>query len=134
MKYKIKLLDRAREASNNAYCPYSCFPVGAAVLTHDDTIFTGCNIENISYSLCLCAERSALASAVSAGYRKFKAIAVIGKKAKPCNPCGACLQFISEFGPIEILLENESGELISKTLNDFLPNAFETEVLKKAVN
>lgn len=134
MNYKINLLEKAREAANNSYCPYSSFPVGAAVETHDGVIFTGCNIENASYSLCLCAERSALSAAVSAGYRKFKAIAVTCKKAHPCNPCGACLQFMSEFGNIEIILQSESGDVIAGELNDFLPNVFNSDSLKKIIS
>lgn len=131
MDYKTNLLNKAKEAYQNSYCPYSSFPVGAAVMTMDDTIFTGCNIENASYSLCLCAERAALGTAVSLGYRKFKAVAVSAKKVSPCNPCGACLQFISEFGSdIEIILEDEKGNPISRSIKDYLPNMFTPADLK----
>ncbi len=129
--YKKNLLDKAREASNNSYCPYSSFPVGAALLTHDDKIFTGCNAENASYSLCICAERTAMGAAVSAGYRKFKAIAVFAKKVSPCNPCGACLQFMSEFGDMEIILESEDKKIQTRHLNEFLPHNFNLDSFKK---
>lgn len=131
MSYKENLLELSREAFEKSYSPYSDFPVGAALLTEDEEIFIGCNIENSSYSLCLCAERSAMGAAVSAGHRKFKAIAVTSKKAKPCNPCGACLQFMSEFGgEMEVILEDESGKPVSRKIKDYLPFMFTPADLK----
>jgi cytidine deaminase len=97
-----KLLALAMSARERAYCPYSGFAVGAALLTADGQIFTGCNVENISSSLGCCAERTAIFKAVSGGYREFSAIAVCGGRQggaaeAPCYPCGACLQVMAEF-------------------------------------
>lgn len=136
IKYK-QLLDKAIEISKRSYSPYSCFPVGAALLVEseneEEVIFCGCNIENSSYSLALCAERAAVAQAVSSGYRKFKAVAIIAQNLKPCNPCGACLQVLSEFSSdMEIILEDINGEPVVKKLSDFLPNMFTPELLKKS--
>lgn len=99
---QAKLIQRAIEARNNAYAPYSNFLVGAALLTSDGEIFTGCNVENTSYGLCICAERTAICKAVSEGHQEFDAIAVA---ATPfATPCGACRQFIVEFGKqIEVI-------------------------------
>lgn len=131
MDYRENLLKLARKAFENAYCPYSSFPVGSAVMVDSGEIFTGCNIENSSYSLCLCAERAAIGSAINSGYRKFKAVAVSAKKVSPCNPCGACLQFMSEFGSdIELILEDESGKPITRTISDYLPHMFTPADLK----
>ncbi|MDE5736746.1 MAG: cytidine deaminase [Oscillospiraceae bacterium] len=96
---KSELLKKAREAQQYAYCKYSEFPVGAALLTESGEIYTGCNIENASYSLGICAERVAFAKAISDGHHKFKAIAIIGgiHTEKNCPPCGACRQFMAEF-------------------------------------
>lgn len=136
IKYK-QLLDKAIEISKRSYSPYSCFPVGAALLveseTEEEVVFCGCNIENSSYSLALCAERAAVAQAVSSGYKKFKAVAIIAQNLKPCNPCGACLQVLSEFSSdMEIILEDSNGEPIVKKIYDFLPNMFTPELLKKS--
>lgn len=92
------LLDAAREASTRAYCRYSEFPVGAALLTHDDQLISGCNVENASFGLTNCAERSALFAAISQGYapRSFKALVVYAPKVELISPCGACRQVISE--------------------------------------
>lgn len=128
-----ELLDLAHQASDNSYSPYSLFPVGAALLTEDGNIYQGCNIENSSYSLCFCAERTAVVKAVSSGHLKFKAIAVISKNLNPCNPCGSCLQFLSEFADdMEIILENTDKTPLVKKLSDFLPNRFTPENLKKS--
>lgn len=91
------LLEMAREAAARAYAPYSEFPVGAALLAADGRVFTACNVENASYGLSICAERAALACAVSAGSRKFVRLAVVGGNTQPACPCGACLQMLSEF-------------------------------------
>ena len=99
---KQTLCDKAKEARNNAYTPYSGFKVGAALLCSDGSIYTGCNIENASYSPTVCAERVAIFKAVSEGKREFSAIAVCGSPkgeltAKLCYPCGVCRQVLSEF-------------------------------------
>ena len=91
------LLKAAREAATHAYCPYSHYPVGAALLTADGQVYIGCNVENISYGLSNCAERTALFKAVSAGCRDFAALAVAGGEKKAAPPCGACRQALAEF-------------------------------------
>src|SRR4051794_369170 len=100
---KSRLLDAASEAMVHAYAPYSKFMVGAAVLLADGAIFSGCNVENASYGLTICAERSAICNAVIAstakpqGKIKIHAVAVVNAAEQPCSPCGACRQFIAEF-------------------------------------
>ncbi|GAH82733.1 unnamed protein product, partial [marine sediment metagenome] len=91
----IKLVKEAEKARKRAYTPYSKFQVGAAVLCDDGKIFTGCNIENASFGLAVCAERVAIIKAISEGSTKFEAMAVVGDTDKPCSPCGACRQVIS---------------------------------------
>lgn len=128
-----ELLVLAHQASDNSYSPYSRFPVGAALLTEDGNIYEGCNVENSSYSLCFCAERTAAVKAVSQGNLKFKAIAVISKNLNPCNPCGACLQVLGEFcDDMEIILEDVDKTPLVRKLSDFLPNRFTPENLKKS--
>ena len=122
-----ELLTRARAAAEHAYVPYSNFPVGAAVLTTDGSIHTGCNIENASYGLTICAERAAASSAVSAGHRQFVAVAVAAPKVPRTTPCGACRQFLNEFRPAEsdmviVLDDRGSGEPVN--LDALLPQAF----------
>ncbi|MFN8670786.1 MAG: cytidine deaminase [Candidatus Sericytochromatia bacterium] len=130
-----ELLDKAIEVSDLSYSPYSCFPVGASLLAEKDgkeEIFVGCNIENSSYSLCLCAERAAVAQAVTKGYKNFKAVAIIAKNLKTCNPCGACLQVLCEFSTdMDIILEDNNGNPLVKNIKDFLPNMFTPEQLKR---
>ncbi|HAN05679.1 MAG: cytidine deaminase [Elusimicrobia bacterium GWA2_64_40] len=94
--WKSRLIEAAKDAQKNAYCPYSHYPVGAAVMTESGAIYTGCNVENASYGLAICAERVAIFKAVSAGEKKVMALAVSAKSAKPC---GACRQVIIEFAP-----------------------------------
>ena len=118
------LLDHAKMAASNAYAPYSGYKVGSAVLCSDGSIFTGCNVENASYSLTICAERAAIFSAVNAGYRSFLALAIYVDSDKNFPPCGACRQVISEFAPIiPVIYANHSG---SKTTSmpELLPGAF----------
>ena len=90
-----KLIGLARDAAGNAYNPYSDFQVGAALLTEDGTVFCGCNVENASYGLTICAERTAICSAIAAGYKAFTSIAIVATRA--ATPCGACRQFLAEF-------------------------------------
>ncbi|VDM97020.1 unnamed protein product [Thelazia callipaeda] len=96
------LIQAARDAMSQAYCPYSNFNVGAALLTADDKVITGVNVENASYSAAICAERCALARAVAQGHRKFEAIAVCAAPAEPTPPCGICRQFLIEFGDMKV--------------------------------
>ncbi|CAI9730860.1 cytidine deaminase-like [Octopus vulgaris] len=98
MMYGIKSRKAAAEAKEKAYCPYSNFRVGAALLTEDDSIITGCNVENCTYGGTICAERTAMVKAVSEGKKSFKAIAVASDKKDKIAPCGICRQFMAEFG------------------------------------
>ena len=120
-----KLLKEAEKARGKAYTPYSKFKVGAAVLTTDGKIFTGCNIENASFGLTVCAERVAILKAISEGSYKFEAMAIIGDTKRPCSPCGACRQVISEFGEdIKIAMSNLKGDVKIKKISELLPEAF----------
>ncbi|RMG11992.1 MAG: cytidine deaminase [Deltaproteobacteria bacterium] len=119
------LVEAAMRARENAYAPYSEFRVGAALRCEDGTIFGGCNVENASYGLCLCGERSALAAAVSAGYTRFTHCAVLTETSPPSPPCGICLQALVEFADdLPILLANTQGERIRVRLKDLLPFRF----------
>jgi cytidine deaminase len=121
----IKLVKEAKKARKKAYTPYSKFKVGAAVLSGDGKIFTGCNIENASFGLAVCAERVAIFKAISEGSSKFEAIAVIGDTDKPCSPCGACRQVISEFGEdIPLIMANLKGDVKIIKIKELLPEAF----------
>lgn len=126
-----KLYEEAIRASENSRSIYSGFRVGAALLSCDGRIFTGCNIENASYSLTICAERTAVFKAVSEGVKNFKAIAVAGSSgddfSDPCIPCGACLQVLSELcgKDLEIILSDGTHKI-----SDFLPKSFSKENLK----
>jgi len=120
-----KLFKEAKKAREKAYTPYSKFKVGAAVLTTDGKIFTGCNIENASFGLTVCAERVAILKAISEGSYKFEAMAIIGDTKRPCSPCGACRQVISEFGEdIKIAMSNLKGDVKIKKISELLPEAF----------
>lgn len=127
-----ELLDRALNARQNAYAPYSGYRVGAALLCPNGKIYTGCNVENASYSATLCAERSAFAAAVSAGEREFIAIAVAGGKEacadEAASPCGICRQVMAEFcsKEFEIILGNEE-KIQVYCLSELLPLAFQLE-------
>ena len=121
------LLKLAREAQQNAYAPYSKFRVGAAVLLENGDIFTGCNVENASYGLTNCAERSAIFAAVSklgGGKVKIRAIAVVNDHDVPCSPCGACRQVIAEFGPEAILWYQGRNGIQQSTMEHLLPDCF----------
>ena len=119
-----ELCEEASLAAGFAYAPYSKFHVGAAVRTKKGLVFTGCNVENASYGLTICAERTALVKAVSEGHRDIEAIAISVKNA--ASPCGACRQFIAEFGSdIIILLCDANGKLVEETnIATLLPRGF----------
>lgn len=120
-----KLLDAARHASTSAYCPYSRFSVGAAVLTEDGEIFEGCNVENASYGLTICAERNAVFQAISKGSTRILAVAIYTPTTSPSSPCGACRQVINEFGPdAEILSACDGPDVLRASLSTLLPHAF----------
>jgi cytidine deaminase len=130
MDYK-KLSKIAIDARENAYVPYSKFKVGAAVITEDGSIYTGCNIENASYGATNCAERTAIFKAVSEGHKKIKAIAVVGDMSTNTYPCGICRQVIVEFATedIQIILVKNEEEYVVKTMEEILPGAFTKEDL-----
>ena len=125
-----ELIKKALEAKEKAYVPYSNFRVGAAILTEDDKIYTGCNIEIASYSPTICAERTAIFKAVSEGHRDIKAIAIVGDS-DMTFPCGVCRQVIREFGPkAKIVIANSIDEYKIYSLDDLLPHSFGPEDLK----
>ena len=123
-----ELLAAAREAQASAYAPYSNFAVGAAVLLSDGVIYRGCNVENASFGLTICAERVALFHAISDGRMDIAAVAVVTSAPKLCKPCGACRQVIAEFSqadnPIAVLCASLSGETSLETITELLPDTF----------
>lgn len=119
-----KLMGCAIKARENAYSPYSHFAVGAALLCEDGTLYEGCNIENASYGLTNCAERTAIFKAVSEGHIKFKALAVVADTEGPCAPCGACRQVMAEFKIPLIIMGNLMGNIKIVTIEEVLPFSF----------
>lgn len=121
-----KLLELAKEASQLAYIPYSKFPVGAALTTQDNQIFTGCNIENISFGLTNCAERTAIFKAVSQGHTKLKELVVYGETEEPISPCGACRQVMVEFfaPDSKVTLMAKDGKTVEMMVRELLPYSF----------
>jgi cytidine deaminase len=130
-----KLIEEAKAARLKAYTPYSNFKVGAALLCNDGKVFHGCNVENASYGLCNCAERTAFFSAVAQGYRPgdFAKLAVVGETDGPIAPCGACRQVTLELGgnELSVVLANLKGDVFETTAAAQLPNAFGGQDLKK---
>ena len=127
-----KLIDRAIVAREKTYSPYSHFGVGAALLCEDGVIYEGCNIENASYSLTNCAERTAIFKAVSEGHTKFKALAVVADTEGPCAPCGACRQVMGEFNIPIIIMGNLKGDIEVVSTEALLPFSFSsTDVIDK---
>ena len=124
-----KLVQAARTAQKNAHAPYSNYKVGAAILTKNDDIVTGCNVESSSYGLTCCAERTALYSAIAQGHKHFIELAVVTENGG--TPCGACRQVIWDLcGNIPIYISDEDGNIEKTTSKDLLPNAFDSEKLK----
>lgn len=131
--HHAELLESARKAATRAYVPYSHFPVGAALLTRSGRVIQGCNVENASFGLTICAERTAATrmiaeSAASGGTegnpdRLITTVAVVGLKASPCFPCGACRQVLNEFGCTEVVVE-EDGRLRVYPFAELLPHSF----------
>ena len=118
------LVQAAIEARRNAHAPYSNFPVGAAIECSDGTVFTGCNVENLSFGLTMCAERVAIGTAVAAGQRAFRRIAVVAATDVPISPCGACRQVMAEFNPsLAIISGNLKGRSERFSLAELLPRA-----------
>jgi len=126
-----KLVEAAKEAREKARAPFSDFKVGAALLTKDDKIFTGCNIENASYGLTMCAERVAIFKAISEGENVFQKIVVVADTEDLTPPCGACRQIIWEFcGDVEIVLTNLDGKTETMRMSELFPRAFDSKFLK----
>jgi cytidine deaminase len=127
----VALIDRARQASTGAYSPYSRFQVGAAVLTDDGAIHTGCNVENASYGLTVCAERVAIWKAVSEGQGRIEMLVVYTPTTAITPPCGACRQVAFEFGPEMRVICASEGGVEAYTLAELLPGAFGPSALRK---
>ena len=122
----LALVDAAWSARANAYAPYSGFQVGAAVETGDGTIYGGCNIENVSYGLTNCAERTAMFQAVANGAKALVRMVICADTPEPIAPCGACRQVMVELGPhMEVLLINQDGKQIFTTVADLMPYSFD---------
>jgi cytidine deaminase len=117
------LVETAIRAREMAYCEYSKFAVGAALRALGGEIFSGCNVENLSYGLTICAERVAIGSAVAAGEREFETIAVVADTRLPISPCGACRQVLAEFGDCRILLVNLKGDVVETSIAEMLPRS-----------
>lgn len=127
-----KLISRAKEARKRAYAPYSGFKVGAALEAKDGRIFTGSNVENASYAVTCCAERTALVKAVSEGARTFKRIAIVADTKGPCPPCGVCRQALYEFAPkLEVIMANTRGKVEVAGLGELLNCAFHSEKMRR---
>ena len=116
------MIERAWESREQAYSPYSSFAVGAAVESSDGGIFGGCNVENLSFGLTMCAERVAIASAIAAGGKSLRRVVVVADTRTPVSPCGACRQVMAEFGVQEILLCNRSEQILFR-LDELLPRS-----------
>ena len=123
------LIEAAKKYRESAYAPYSNFKVGAAVQTKSGKVFGGCNVENASYPVGCCAERTAICKAVSEGERDLEAIAIVADTEDPCAPCGMCRQFIAEFGIPRIFMANMKGAVKVVTPEELLPFSFSGEDL-----
>jgi cytidine deaminase len=119
-----QLIEEAAKARDQAYAPYSKFAVGAALLTKTGKIFTGCNVENVSLGLTICAERNAVAAAIAAGESEFVRVAVVTGFGEPVFPCGACRQVLAEFNPhLEVIASTTAGKTDTAQLGDLLPHS-----------
>jgi cytidine deaminase len=127
-----ELIAAAGKVRERAHAPYSAYRVGAALLGADGRVYTGCNVENASYGLSVCAERNAVAAALAAGCRDFEAIAVVTSSAPPASPCGACRQVMAEFGDFPVILAGLDGDQRRTTVLDLLPDAFLPETLRRS--
>jgi cytidine deaminase len=124
------LVSAARAAQQHAYAPYSNFRVGAALEGEDGRVFTGCNVENASYGLTICAERAAVCAAVAAGVRRLRRAVVVSDTDPPAAPCGACRQVLSEFGPELSVVAVGPGRTLTWTMDELLPAPFRKEQLR----
>ncbi len=127
-----QLVAKAFEMLERSYVPYSRFPVGAALLCADGTVFTGCNVENAAYGSTICAERTALLKAVSEGHKgDWQAIAIAGRGEDYCWPCGSCRQMLYEFAPdLKVLVARGDGDFVETTLSELMPHGFGPKSLK----
>ena len=132
MSKERELFNAAIKVQKNAYAPYSNFLVGAALRSSSGKIYTGCNVENIAYPEGTCAEAGAIASMIAGGDREIRELTVVADSSKPVVPCGGCRQKISEFGSgsIVISLATTSGDIISTSLEELLPGAFDQSFIK----
>ncbi|MEC3885894.1 cytidine deaminase [Halobacillus litoralis] len=128
-----QLINEAKKIRERAYVPYSKFPVGAALVTEDGTLYTGCNIENAAYPVTCCAERVAIFKAVSDGHAKFKELAVVADTKRPVPPCGSCRQVMSEFfqSDVKIYTTNLHGDTKTFTMEEILPFSFSSADLSE---
>ncbi|HUR52552.1 MAG TPA: cytidine deaminase [Gemmataceae bacterium] len=127
---ETELIAAATDARSRAFAPYSGFKVGAALVSADGTVVTGCNVESASYGLTICAERVALVKAVSDGRTVFNRVVVVAETDKPTPPCGACRQLLWEFAPdAEVILANLTGTVVRYTMRELLPDAFDAKQL-----
>lgn len=128
---ELQIIELARQARDNAYAPYSKFHVGAALLTSDGRVFTGCNIENASYSATNCAERTAFFKAISEGARDFEAIAIISDSPDYITPCGVCRQVMVEFckPDFQVFMCQANGSYKKKTLAEIMPEMFNKNMI-----
>jgi len=124
------LIAQARDARRRAYAPYSDFAVGAALLARDGRVFTGCNVENASYGLTVCAERVAVFKAISEGCRDFVALAVVSETG--VTPCGACRQVLVEFAVEQVIVARPDGSYTIFALGELIPHAFDKDQLRRA--
>ncbi len=131
MNKDLELIEAAKSVREKAYAPYSNFKVGAALLTKEGKIYTGCNVESASYGLTVCAERVAIWKAVSEGETEFETIAVVADTHELTPPCGVCRQIIWEFcGDVPVLFANLEGKTETVKMSELLPRAFDTKFLK----
>ena len=126
------LVAAATAARQRAHAPYSGFAVGAALLDSSGRVHLGCNVENASYGLSICAERNAVAAAVAAGASRFAALAVVTDARPPASPCGACRQVLAEFGDMPVVLANPEGDQVRTSVSDLLPLAFTPDDLHQS--
>ncbi|MBN2104441.1 cytidine deaminase [bacterium] len=125
---KEALIRAAIDVRENSYAPYSGFRVGAALLTLNGCIFTGCNVENVAYGLTVCAEQNAICKAISEGDNEFLAMAIAADTNEPVMPCGACRQIMGEFNPeLDLVLVNLKGKIIESSLSILLPSLFKMD-------
>ncbi|MBN9386433.1 MAG: cytidine deaminase [Chloroflexi bacterium] len=131
MNFDPQLVEEARDVRERAYAPYSNFKVGAAIRTRSGKVFKGANVENISISITVCAERSAGVAAISAGEMEWEEIAVVAGTSRPTSPCGACRQFLAEFNPnLKVVVANQSEVFYTTTVAELLPKTFDNETYK----